>query len=112
MLKFITSYKLSEAFAYFFGHVHEGYGAQVIRWEKDGVVFGEQAIAWGGRGTSQMNAYPESSNWPIKGGRETLMVNAATMNEDRLPHNAPWPVDFDLPWELSSREERFGTILC
>jgi hypothetical protein len=83
-----------------FGHVHEGYGAQVIKWEEDRGVFGEQAIAWGGRGTPQMNAYSEFSNCLIKAGRETLMINAAIMNEKYLPYNAPWLVDLDLPREL------------
>lgn len=35
--------------------------------------------------------------FPTKHGQQTLMVNAAVMNEKNEPANAPWLVDLDLP---------------
>jgi Icc-related predicted phosphoesterase len=79
---------------YCFGHIHEAYGAKVITWKDDKEVIGADAIESQGPAA---NAYPDSSNWPIKFGKETLMVNAAIMNLSYRPTNSPWLVDLELP---------------
>jgi len=79
---------------YCFGHIHEAYGAKVITWKDDKNAIGADAIE---DQSSQPNIYPDSSNWPIKFGKETLMVNAAIMNLSYRPTNAPWLIDIDLP---------------
>jgi hypothetical protein len=42
------------------------------------------------------NVYPEPSNWPIRVGKQTLMVNASIMNAEYKPTNAPWLVELNL----------------
>ncbi|PMD41333.1 ser/Thr protein phosphatase family protein-like protein [Hyaloscypha variabilis F] len=79
---------------YCFGHIHEAYGAKIITWKDDKNLIGAEAIE---NESSQLNGYPDSSNWPISCGKETLMVNAAIMNVRYKPANSPWLVDLDLP---------------
>jgi hypothetical protein len=80
-----------------FGHIHEAYGAKVITWKDDKTKIGETAIEKQTKQTPTPNAYPGSSKWPLKFGKETLMVNAAIMNLKYKPTNAPWVVELDLP---------------
>jgi hypothetical protein len=79
---------------YCFGHIHESYGAKVVTWKDDKGLIGVEAIE---DQSLQPNLYPSSSNWPIRFGKETLMVNAAIMNLQYRPANAPWLVDLGLP---------------
>jgi hypothetical protein len=79
---------------YCFGHIHEAYGAKIITWKDDKNLIGAEAIE---NESSQLNGYPDSSNWPVSFGKETLMVNAAIMNVRYKPANSPWLVDLDLP---------------
>lgn len=79
---------------YCFGHIHEGYGAKVITWKDDKNLIGADAIE---NEASQRNMYPHSSEWPVKFGKETLMVNASIMNVNYRPVNAPWLVNLELP---------------
>lgn len=79
---------------YCFGHIHEAYGSNVITWKDDKTKIGAAAIESESR---QPNGYPESSNWPIRPGQETLMVNAAIMDLSYRPRNAPWIVELSLP---------------
>jgi predicted MPP superfamily phosphohydrolase len=78
---------------YCFGHIHESYGAKVITWKNDKGLIGAEAIE---DQSPQPNVYPSSSNLPIRFGKETLMVNAAIMNLQYRPTNAPWLVDLEL----------------
>ena len=94
-----------------FGHIHEGWGAARKDWEggrldeldvdldqarenrcvhfdfssknerSDGV--GQEATA--------------TKHPPLKWGEETLFINAAIMDVNYNPTNAPWLVDLDLP---------------
>ncbi|KAN0095718.1 Metallo-dependent phosphatase [Hyaloscypha variabilis] len=76
-----------------FGHIHEAYGMKEITWKDDGGFFTEDSIE------TQMtmpNVYPEPSNWPIRVGKQTLMVNASIMNAEYKPTNAPWLVELNL----------------
>jgi predicted phosphohydrolase len=77
-----------------FGHIHEAYGAKVIRWKDNRQLIGADAIE---AQFPQRNVYPKSSNWSMEFGKDTLMVNAAIMNLQYRPTNAPWLVDLDLP---------------
>ncbi|TVY32099.1 Metallophosphoesterase domain-containing protein [Lachnellula occidentalis] len=80
-----------------FGHIHEAYGAKLVRWDGDSLdkgSIGPSAIA---HLSDRTNFYPEVSCAPIEFGKNTLMVNAAIMNSGYQPTNAPWLVDLDLP---------------
>jgi hypothetical protein len=79
---------------YCFGHIHEGYGAEVITWKDDNTIIGPDAVE---NQNLQRNDYPKSSQYSINFGKETLMINAAIMNVSYRPVNAPWLVDLDLP---------------
>lgn len=79
---------------YCFGHIHEANGATMVKWKDEKTKIGPEAVE---SKKDQANAYPESSNWPVKFGEETLMVNAAIMNLSYRPTNSPWLVDLDLP---------------
>lgn len=77
-----------------FGHIHEGHGARLITWNDDPTVIGRPAIK--GR-KSQGNSYPEAEACSVEYGKQTLMVNAAIMDERYNPANAPWLVDLEMP---------------
>lgn len=79
---------------YCFGHIHEAYGAKLITWKDEKSLIGPDAIE---NEYSQPNIYPNSSNSPVKFGKETLMVNASIMTFNYRPMNAPWIVDLELP---------------
>lgn len=78
-----------------FGHIHEGHGAKVIRWKVEGNETGSEAIE--SQGGDMTCAYPGSNRPSIHRGRETLMVNAAIMDENNEPNNAPWIIELELP---------------
>ena len=85
-----------------FGHIHEGYGAQVVGWTPGT----SGADSTNGTTTSTIrshigrgplvNQYPEPTECAIVYGQESLMVNAAIMTGLNEPDNAPWLVDIDL----------------
>jgi len=78
---------------YCFGHIHEAYGAEMVTWKDDNTKIGADAIE---SQTPTPNAYPKPSNWPVKSGKETMMVNASIMNLKYQPTNAPWLIELDL----------------
>jgi hypothetical protein len=45
----------------------------------------------------QRAAYQDLSRMGVEHGTATFLVNAAIMNENSYPGNAPWLLDFDLP---------------
>ena len=82
-----------------FGHIHEGYGTRLVAWD-------ELEASDRGPGLSlecdnsaaqTVNPYPAAKECLIRFGKETLMVNAAIMNGQYHPENAPWLLDLDLP---------------
>jgi len=77
-----------------FGHIHEGYGATLVKWKSDKELLESSAIE---TESHQTNCYPAAGNFPLNYGKESLMVNAAIMNVSYKPANAPWLVDLDLP---------------
>ena len=81
-----------------FGHVHEAYGAERVIWS--GLLpdyDDEKSIR---RRESLEPSRLDVSNTgkqPLQYGSETLMVNAAIMDHENQPVNAPWIVDLELP---------------
>lgn len=87
-----------------FGHIHEGWGAQLMRWAPAGRtdIGGEMRSALVDSECVLANpgAYVDISsngNSPLQWGQETLFVNASIMDVRYNPRNAPWVVDLDLP---------------
>ncbi|KAJ8064024.1 hypothetical protein OCU04_007865 [Sclerotinia nivalis] len=70
-----------------FGHIHEGYGANKIVWDNE---MKEES--------DLVNDYPQAMNIPVESGEETLMVNAAIMDGEHQPNNAPWVINLELPF--------------
>jgi predicted phosphohydrolase len=76
-----------------FGHIHEGHGAIKIEWDLGTV--GRSVIK---SETMQKNSYPEADCCQVEYGKETLMVNAAIMNNLNFsPANPPWLLDLEMP---------------
>lgn len=83
-----------------FGHVHESNGVEIIDWRgraerpmlrKNDAVhrhFEEESIE---------NPYPRPFLWNDDNRNRTLAVNAAILNSNNRPENAPWLVTLDLP---------------
>nr|OQO17875.1 hypothetical protein B0A51_15694 [Rachicladosporium sp. CCFEE 5018] len=102
-----------------FGHIHEGYGVKRVTWplDADEVAsrkmsiqdWSEQTEAWSQRqiepiGLAQDCGATEHALFvnlregnALHRGKETVMINAAVMNKDLDPVNAPWVLDIDLP---------------
>jgi Icc-related predicted phosphoesterase len=81
-----------------FGHIHEGHGANIVTWKPDGSVKDPSSAT--PLETEQVNEYPYTNEWPIKSGKQTLMVNAAIMMnaaKGMLPNYKPFIVALDLP---------------
>ena len=81
-----------------FGHIYEGYGHLVQRWQPcspDGSIekASEVTIAKAGVNTA------EKSTRKLCAGQDTLMVNAAIMDDDNQPGNAPWVVELALGYQ-------------
>ncbi|KAI9713836.1 MAG: hypothetical protein M1820_000566 [Bogoriella megaspora] len=94
-----------------FGHVHEGRGAEMVTWsglrpdydDEKSVKQRRRINVPSGLGISEPSYIDASSegDYPIAFGRDTLMVNAAIMDEENNPVQPPWIVDLDLPLESS-----------
>ncbi|KAK5018271.1 hypothetical protein LTR16_001655 [Cryomyces antarcticus] len=104
-----------------FGHIHEGWGAERVRWAADAdevlrVAQSTQEWKMGGygRGIKSAERLPvnrekmlkeraafvdisKQSGVGLEAGRETLMVNAAIMDVQYSPANAAWLVSLELP---------------
>lgn len=100
-----------------FGHIHEGWGAERVRWQDRRET---QAIARSSDEVKPQDSIAQLTKWktdplqmladraayadvsstssnPLKARTETLFVNASIMNVRYQPVNAPWLVDLDLP---------------
>ena len=90
-----------------FGHIHEGRGAERVTWsglrpdyDDEKSVLRKRRIDVAKHGGRQNPSYIDISRdaeHPLVFGRETLMVNAAIIDGENNPVNAPWIVDIDLP---------------
>lgn len=79
-----------------FGHIHEGWGAQRIHWDKRTI---ENATPGRDQMLKNRSAYlpaHKDGPAPLVFGEETIFVNASIMNLNYRPVNAPWVVDMDL----------------
>ncbi|KAF1831559.1 Metallo-dependent phosphatase [Decorospora gaudefroyi] len=91
-----------------FGHIHEGWGAQKVRWNDSGeldinieehieaidTVHVDEEIARENRAaTVDISRGGETA---VEIGKETLMVNASIMTLQYKPWNGPWLVDMEL----------------
>ena len=88
-----------------FGHIHEGWGAQRIRWAEDpeahtgfeGHVQSVNAITVDKDEIARERAaWIDGTSTSLELGRETLMVNASIMTFTYKPWNGAWLVDLDL----------------
>ncbi|KAL4821991.1 hypothetical protein BDW67DRAFT_149990 [Aspergillus spinulosporus] len=95
-----------------FGHIHEGYGARRVEWERSGPesdtatgsgtlagVKRIQEISWDREDVmDNRGAYVDlssSSEKPLRRGEETVLVNASVVTAEYKGLNAPWVVDLD-----------------
>jgi hypothetical protein len=91
-----------------FGHIHEGWGAQRVRWNNseeldikieehiegvDAVRVDAEAATEGRAATVDIS---QGGDTAVEFGKETLMVNASIMTIRYKPWNSPWLVDMDL----------------
>jgi hypothetical protein len=91
-----------------FGHIHEGWGAQRVRWNtcEDLDVKAEEHIeavdavrvdSEAAKGERAVTVdISQGADTAIEFGKETLMVNASIMTIRYKPWNGPWLVDMDL----------------
>ena len=77
-----------------FGHIHEGHGIRKIAWNEDPALIRRAAAEPIMR---RENSYPGAEAYQVNYGKETLMVNAAIMNVNYHPVNAPWLLDLGMP---------------
>jgi Icc-related predicted phosphoesterase len=87
-----------------FGHIHEGWGAEMVTWATENKPPVEDkvtpALADKGKTFEERSAHIDissSGGRELRFGQETLFVNASIMNVRYNPRNAPWIVDLDLP---------------
>lgn len=108
-----------------FGHIHEGWGAERIRWSdqadvtatksasleawkqrdwQDGIATGDEAIvrAEGDRKLAKLHHgvfhdLSTETGTGLSRGEETFLVNGSIMDVKYNPVNAPWVLDIDLP---------------
>lgn len=89
-----------------FGHIHEGYGGEVVAWDQDssetdgnGASASTSAATAGSHqsGAGLVNQYPKPTDYAIAHGQQSLMINAAIMTGQSRLDNPPWLVDIELP---------------
>jgi hypothetical protein len=92
-----------------FGHVHKGHGAQRVWYDDDDkkkLDEGDDRMVllpqeWVGKNQAKRKGYatlPPGSTEAFRTNRqETLMVNAAILDDENKPENRPWLVELDLP---------------
>jgi hypothetical protein len=93
-----------------FGHIHEGWGAERVRWKegeevdsqwekhvenKELVEVDEEKMMEGRAAFVDVSEDCKSGK-PLECGRETLMINASIMTVTNKPWQGPWVVDLDL----------------
>ena len=83
-----------------FGHVHEAYGAERITWSGLLPDYDDEKSVRRRQTLATVDSHIDVSSTaqrPLQHGTETLMVNAAIMDHDNQPVQAPWIVDLELP---------------
>ena len=89
-----------------FGHIHEGWGAERINWRQSQADAGESPVESITKQSVDLKEAvaakaahidaSSSGSRPVNHGETTLLVNAAIMDVNYKPTNAPWLVDLDL----------------
>ena len=74
-----------------FGHIHEGNGAIVKDWKAETTLTPQPALE------DDFTSNIRHVRPDIMRDQQTLMINAAIMDQDNRPANAPWLVDIRLP---------------
>jgi hypothetical protein len=81
-----------------FGHVHEAYCAERVTWSGVLPDYDDEKSV---RGRQSVEPFcidvSSTAQHPLQYGAETLMVNAAVMDHDNQPVQAPWIIDLELP---------------
>lgn len=78
-----------------FGHIHESNGAEIVDWGGNHVLGRKDEAEQRQFEDAIENPYPQPYLWGGHQGR-TLAVNAAIMNGNNKPKNAPWYISLDL----------------
>jgi predicted phosphodiesterase len=101
-----------------FGHIHRGYGAQRIEYddmktpEDDPDCIISLPKEWVGKNQAKRKGYanlpPNSREAFHEDKGQTLMVNAAVLDKNDEPGNAPWMVELELPVSRRSLEKEEG----
>jgi predicted DNA-binding antitoxin AbrB/MazE fold protein len=91
-----------------FGHIHEGWGAQKVKWkegeeldvkieehveEREDIQANMEDVV--ASRAVEVDISKEGAT-PLEYGKETLMVNASIMTLRYKPMNSPWLVDMEL----------------
>ena len=79
-----------------FGHIHESNGAEIVDWGGNHALGRKEEAEQRQFEDTIENPYPQPYLWGGRQGR-TLAVNAAIMNGNNKPENAPWFISLDLP---------------
>ncbi|KAI9775825.1 MAG: hypothetical protein M1839_000876 [Geoglossum umbratile] len=108
-----------------FGHIHEGWGAERVRWEErgegeagfaDGEWRVKEAVSVGVDRAEMLEEraacvdLSEEGGEGLEWGRETLFVNASVLTRRYKPENAPWRVDLELPFVGEAEGEGEGDV--
>ena len=83
-----------------FGHIDESNGVEIIDWSRHAerpTVRKNEAVHRYFEEDPIENPYPRHFRWENGNRCRTLAVNAAIMNGNNRPENAPWLVNLDLP---------------
>ena len=84
-----------------FGHIHDSNGVEIIDWRDHAwerpMVRKNEAVHRYFEEDPITNPYPRHFRWENDNRNRTLAVNAAIMNGNNRPENAPWLVCLDLP---------------
>lgn len=107
----LNGIKRSRPLMHCFGHIHEGYGAEMKVWDSpesndpkhnDSSADSEDAEASEDDECSEVvrvtkaGTHDEGTSFTLTPGESTLMVNAAIMNDNDEPKNAPFLVELPL----------------
>jgi len=98
-----------------FGHIHRGYGAQRIEYddmkrsEDDTDCISSLPKEWVGKNQARKKGYaylpPNSADAFREHKGQTLIVNAAIMDDEDQPANAPWIIELEIPIAGFHRDE-------
>ena len=82
-----------------FGHIHRGWGARRAVYDEDGADDGLELMPpkFVGKNQCKRKGYATVNLDALEHGKQTLFLNAAIMDDENEPSNAPWAISLDLP---------------